>query len=170
VVGAGGDRGDAREADRNGGLAVSVQAPSDDGPGLRGPGEVVAAVALAAGVGGARVGVVAAVVAGTVAVVAVAAIAVGTLAVVGVAPLLLEQAATIASRPPMRAALVILVRASGCPIISTPPVGTHAEPSEDEDHAASIALRWRRGAIARQVAHGLRNGPDFGQSRQRPGR
>jgi hypothetical protein len=39
----------------------------------------------------------------------------------------------------MRVALAILVRASGCPIIWTPPVGTHAESSEDEDRAASIA-------------------------------
>ena len=105
-------------------------------PGWTGPGEVVAAVALAAGVGVAGVSVVAAVGVGTLAVVAVAvgtlAVVGGTLAVVGVVPLL-EQAATIASRPPMRVALVILVRASGCPIIWTPPVGTHAESSEDED-------------------------------------
>jgi hypothetical protein len=115
-------------------------------PGWTGPGEVVAAVALAAGVGVAGVSVISAVGVGTLAVVAVAvAVAVGTLtvaggtlAVVGVAPLP-EQAATIASSPPMRAALVILVRASGCPIIWTPPVGTHAESSEDEDRAASIA-------------------------------
>jgi hypothetical protein len=121
-------------------------------PGWTGPGEVVAAVALAAGVGVAGVSVVSAVGVGTLAVVAVAvavavavgtlavvavavgtlAVAGGTLAVVGVAPLP-EQAATIASSPPMRAALVILVRASGCPIIWTPPVGTHAESSEEKD-------------------------------------
>src|ERR1035437_6650929 len=87
-------------------------------PGWTGPGEVVAAVALATGVGGAGVRVVSAVGVGTLAVVAV-----GTLAVVGVAPLP-EQAATVASSPPMMAALVILNRASVCPIISTPPVGT----------------------------------------------
>jgi hypothetical protein len=99
-----------------------------------GPGEVVAAVALAAGVGVAGVSVVSAVGVGTLAVVAVAGgmFAGGTLAVVGVVPLP-EQAATIASSPPMRAALVILVRASGFPIIWTPPVGTHAESSEDDD-------------------------------------
>jgi hypothetical protein len=113
-------------------------------PGWTGPGEVVAAVALAAGVGVAGVSVVSAVGVGTLAVVAVAigtlavagaaplTVAVGTFAVVGVVPLP-EQAATIASSPPMRAALAILLRASGCPIIWTPPVGTHAESSEDED-------------------------------------
>jgi hypothetical protein len=103
-------------------------------PGWTGPGEVVAAVALAAGVGVAGVSVVSAVAVGTLAVVAVAVgtLAVVAVAVVGVVPLL-EQAATIASSPPMRAALVILVRASGCPIIWTPPVGTHGESSEDED-------------------------------------
>src|SRR5450759_3392980 len=116
-------------------------------PGWTGPGEVVAAVALAVGVGVAGVSVVSAVGVGTLAVVAVAVgtlavavgtFAVGTFAVVGVVPLP-EQAATIASSPPMRAALVILVRASGCPVIWTPPVGTHTESSEDEDRAASIA-------------------------------
>src|SRR5450759_408644 len=104
-------------------------------PGWTGPGEVVAAVALAVGVGVAGVSVVSAVGVGTLAVVAVAvgtlAVAGGTLAVVGVVPLL-EQAATIASSPPMRAALVILVRDSGCTIIWTPPVGTHAESSRND--------------------------------------
>jgi hypothetical protein len=104
---------------------------------------VAAAVGVAtAAVGVARARVAVAVAVGTLAVVAVAVgtltVAGGTLAVVGVVPLP-EQAATIASRPPMRAALVILVRASGCPIIWTPPVGTHAESSEDKDRAASIA-------------------------------
>src|ERR1035437_5037818 len=95
-------------------------------PGWTGPGEVVAAVALAAGGGGAGVRVVSAVGVGTLAVVAVgtlAVVAVGMLAVVGVAPLPV-QAATVASSPPMMATLVILNRASVCPIISTPPVGT----------------------------------------------
>src|SRR5450759_2483274 len=73
-------------------------------PGWTGPGDVVAAVALAA----------------------------------GVAPLP-EQAAAIASSPSMRVALAILLRASGFPIIWTPPVGTHTESSEDEDRADSIA-------------------------------
>src|SRR5450756_1054429 len=109
-------------------------------PGWTGPGEAVAAVALAAGVGVAGVSVVSAVGVGTLAVGVgtLAAVAGGMLAVVGVVPLL-EQAATIASSPPMRAALVILVRASGCPLIWTPPVGTHAESSEEKDRAASIA-------------------------------
>jgi hypothetical protein len=45
-----------------------------------------------------------------------AGVAAGALAVVGVAPLA-EQAATVASSPPMRATLVILGRGSKCPII-----------------------------------------------------
>jgi hypothetical protein len=113
-------------------------------PGWTGPGEVAAAVGVATGgvgVAGGRVNIAAvAVVVGTLTVVAVDTLAVVgvALAVVGVAPLD-AQAATIVSSPPMRAALVIPVRASGCPIIWIPPVGTHAESSEDEDHAASIA-------------------------------
>jgi hypothetical protein len=45
-----------------------------------------------------------------------AGVTVGTLAVVGVAPLV-EHAATVASSPPMRAALAILGKATVCPII-----------------------------------------------------
>jgi hypothetical protein len=88
-------------------------------PGPPAAGEAAAGLALStAVVEVARTGVVAAVAVGT-----VAAVAVGTLADVGVAPLP-AQAATVASSPPMRATLVILTMASGCPIIWTPPLGT----------------------------------------------
>jgi hypothetical protein len=78
-------------------------------------GEVAAAVAVAAAaVGVAEARLVAAV--GVAEARVAAGVAVGTLAAVGVAPLV-EHAATVASSPPMRAALVIFGKASGCPII-----------------------------------------------------
>jgi hypothetical protein len=103
-------------------------------PGWTGAGDAVGVALSTAAVGVARAGVVAAVAVGTLAAVAVgtlaavavgtlAAVAVGTLAAVGVAPFDV-QAATVASSPPMTAALEILNKASGCPIIWTPPVGT----------------------------------------------